>query len=117
MRCTQCGEVFTLAAGGTAAAAPSRGAGRPAARRRPRRVRPRRGRVLVATDGAEFLALIGEVLTAGGTRSRVARRGGGVGRIRLWRPHVALLDVALPGMPAFEFCDRVRAATSPAGPG
>jgi len=95
LRCNKCGEVFSLAAAPTPTPVPS-GSGR--------------GRVLVSTDGAEFLSLIGEVLAAAGFSLRQARSGEEAwAAIGSWRPHVALLDVALPGVPAFELCDRVRA--------
>ena len=86
-----------------------RGAG-PRARADPDPARARPGRVLVATDGADFQSLIGEVLAAAGFTLRQARSGEEAwAAIGSWRPHVALLDVALPGVPAFELCDRVRA--------
>jgi len=92
LRCSKCGEVFSPAA---ATPVPS-GSGR--------------GRVLVSTDGAEFLSLIGEVLAAAGFSLRQARSGEEAwAAIGSWHPHVVLLDVALPGVPAFELCDRVRA--------
>lgn len=88
LRCSKCGEVFSIAVP-TASA---------------------RGRVLVATDGAEFQSLIGEVLAAAGFSLRQALSGEEAWTaIGSWRPNVALLDVALPGVPAFELCDRVRA--------
>jgi len=69
-----------------------------------------RGRVLISTDGGDFQSLIGEVLTAAGFSLRQARSGEEAwAAIGSWRPHVVLLDVALPGVPAFELCDRVRA--------
>ena len=93
LRCSKCKQVFSLDAVSTPV--PS-GSGR--------------GRVLVSTDGAEFLSLIGEVLAAAGFSLRQARSGEEAwAAIGSWRPHVALLDVALPGVPAFELCDRVRA--------
>jgi CheY-like chemotaxis protein len=79
---------------------------------------PDRGRVLVSTDGADFQSLIGEVLTAEGYSLRHARSGEEAwAAIGSWRPRVALLDVALPGVPAFELCDRVRADASLRGTG
>ena len=107
LRCSKCGEVFSLAA---AAAGAEAGAAAPAPK--PAAVSPAtgRGRVLVSTDGADFQSLIGEVLTAAGYSLRHARSGEEAwAAIGSWRPHVALLDVALPGVPAFELCDRVRA--------
>ena len=95
LRCSKCKEVFSLARPPTPVPAGS-GSGR--------------GRVLVSTDGAEFLSLIGEVLAAAGFSLRQARSGEEAwAAIGSWRPHVVLLDVALPGVPAFELCDRVRA--------
>ena len=50
------------------------------------------------------------MLAAAGFSLRQARSGEEAwAAIGSWRPHVALLDVALPGVPAFELCDRVRA--------
>jgi len=124
LRCSKCGEVFSPAdAAATTGAAPPRKregvnpaatpvAAGTATDLAPTRVDPGsgRGRVLVSTDGAEFLSLIGEVLTAAGFSLREARSGEEAwAAIESWRPHVALLDVALPGVPAFELCDRVRA--------
>jgi CheY-like chemotaxis protein len=75
-------------------------------------------RVLVATDGIEFQSLIGEVLAAAGFALRPALSGDAAwDAIGAWRPHVALLDVALPGVPAFELCDRVRAVRELRGTG
>ena len=127
LRCSECGEVFSPVAAtvdaGAAIAAP---AVVPTRRREgvnpspaPRVTSPvptpvpsgsGRGRVLVSTDGAEFLSLIGEVLAAAGFSLREAPSGEEAwAAIGSWRPHVVLLDVALPGVPAFELCDRVRA--------
>ena len=107
LRCTKCGEVFAFDAAPAPAAAPPqpREASRPA-------------RVLVATDGPEFRSLIGEVLDAAGLELREAGTGEEAWEeLGAWRPQVALLDVALPGIPAFELCDRVRARPSLAGTG
>lgn len=88
LRCSKCGEVFSVAVPPP----------------------PARGRVLVATDGADFQTLIGEVLAAAGFTLRQARSGEEAwAAIGSWRPGVALLDVALPGVPSFELCERVRA--------
>jgi CheY-like chemotaxis protein len=74
--------------------------------------------VLVATDGTEFQSLIGEVLASAGFELRTALSGDDAWEtIGSWRPHVALLDVALPGVPAFELCDRVRADRGLCGTG
>ena len=127
LRCSKCGEVFSLAAAtagaGAAVAAPAAvpprrregvsttptpGAAVPAPTPTP--VATGRGRVLVSTDGAEFRSLIGEVLAAAGFSLQYASSGDEAwAAIGSWRPHVVLLDVALPGVPAFELCDRVRA--------
>jgi predicted Zn finger-like uncharacterized protein len=101
LRCSKCGEVFSLAAVAAAAPAPAPTPAPPA---------PGRGRVLIATDGVDFQSLIGEVLADAGFSLRQARSGEEAwAAIGSWRPHVVLLDVALPGVPAFELCDRVRA--------
>lgn len=98
LRCSQCGKVFSAAPEPAAAPAP-----RPAAASGDHRV-------LVASDGAEFQSLIGEVLQGQGYALRQAQNGEAAWElIGPWRPHVVLLDVALPGMPSFELCDRVRA--------
>ncbi len=77
-----------------------------------------RGRVLLATDGVEFQSLIGEVLAAAGFALLPVRSGEEAWEaIGAWRPHVALLDVGLPGVPAFELCDRVRADSGLQGTG
>jgi len=121
MRCTKCGEVFVLgSAGETApAAAPSPAATAASARQRePQPAAADLPRVLVATDGEEFHALVGETLTAAGYELRPVRDGAEAWEtIGAWRPHVALLDVALPAVPAFELCDRVRSDASLAGTG
>jgi predicted Zn finger-like uncharacterized protein len=136
LRCTQCGEVFALepepepaprpeanvtaapepraphrpAAHAAHAAAPAHPPAAPAA--------PARGRVLVATDGAEFQALITEVLRAVGWELHLVRSGDEAWRaFEALRPHVGLLDVALPGVPAFELCDRVRSHGTLGGTG
>lgn len=134
LRCTKCGEVFLLAdaaaaavppAAPVAAAAPPAGpnpapqplpAARPAPPGRP--VTASGPRVLVATDGVEFQTLIDEVLAAAGYALLPVRSGEEAWEaIRSWRPHVALLDVALPGAPAFELCDRVRSQRELQGTG
>jgi len=117
LRCSKCGEVFSLAAAATAAETGVAGA---APVPKPASVSPAtgRGRVLVSTDGADFQSLIGEVLTAVGYSLRHARSGEEAwAAIGSWRPHVVLLDVALPGLPSFELCDRVRADTGLNGTG
>ena len=132
LRCSKCGEVFSLAgaAAEAAASAPARAAARgpatpaasavtaattPASAPAPERAR---GRVLIATDGEEFHSLIGEVLSAAGFELRAALSGDEAWEsIGAWKPHVALLDVALPGVPAFELCDRVRADRAVHGTG
>jgi DNA-binding response OmpR family regulator len=74
--------------------------------------------VLVATDGPEFRSLIDDVLHAAGFELRQAGTGEETWEaIGAWRPQVVLLDVALPGTPSFEICDRVRAKPSLAGTG
>ena len=107
LRCSKCGEVFTLTA-----ATPEAAAAIPAPPPVPVPVPTGsgHGRVLVSTDGGDFQSLIGEVLSAAGYSLKQARSGEEAwAAIGSWRPHVALLDVALPGVPAFELCDRVRA--------
>ena len=111
LRCTKCGEVFAFGAGPARAAAPSpappppRGAASPP-------------RVLVATDGPEFRSLIGEVIDAAGCELRLAASGEQAwAAIGSWRPQVVLLDVALPGLPAFEICERLRGTPALAGTG
>jgi len=123
LRCSKCGKIFSLAdatvPAGDAAEAP---APEPSGKREgvnpspapvappPAPFEPGRGRVLISTDGTEFLSLIGEVLTNAGFSLRQAGTGEEAwAAIGSWRPHVVLLDVALPGVPAFELCDRVRA--------
>lgn len=103
LRCSKCGEVFSLAGAtsDTGAAIASQILPTP---------KSGRGRVLVSTDGVDFQSLIGEVLAAAGFTLRQAGSGEEAwAAIGSWRPHVVLLDVALPGVPAFELCDRVRA--------
>jgi predicted Zn finger-like uncharacterized protein len=107
LRCTKCGEVFAPGAEpeGGAAPPPPRAVAGPA-------------RVLVATDGPEFRSLIDDVLHAAGFELGLAGTGEEAWEaIGAWRPQVVLLDVALPGIPSFEICDRVRARPSLAGTG
>lgn len=106
LRCTKCGEVFTLS--GRAEPAP------------PAPDAPEGGgtRVLLATDGPEFHSVIGEVLRAEGHTLRPARTGEEAWTVlESWGPQVALLDVGIPGLPAYEICDRVRAHRKLAGTG
>jgi CheY-like chemotaxis protein len=115
MRCSQCGEVFSPA---SATSEPGAAVAVPAPAPIPVPPEPGRGRVLVATDGADFQSLIGEVLAAAGFTLRETRSGEETwAALGSWRPHVALLDVALPGVPAFELCDRVRADNGLSGTG
>lgn len=103
LRCTKCGEVFLFSALHPAEMPPAAAA---------------LGRVLVATDGVEFQALISEVLRAVGYELKLARKGDVAWRAILeWQPQVALLDVALPVLPAFELCERVRATPERRGMG
>ena len=103
LRCSKCGEIFSMAA---AAKAPGPTLATPV----PAPAGVEQSRVLVATDGQEFQILIGKVLGAAGFSLRQACSGDEAWEaIGSWRPHVALLDVGLPGVPAFEVCDRVRA--------
>jgi predicted Zn finger-like uncharacterized protein len=134
LRCTKCGEVFGLAERAVAkeasaaptpapAAAPIRaakaaGATSPAPKAAAARPAPPRGRVLVATDGQDFQSLVAEVLGGAGYELQEARSGDEAWEaFGSWRPHVVLLDVALPGVPAFELCDRVRALPAASGTG
>jgi predicted Zn finger-like uncharacterized protein len=125
LRCSKCGEVFSLAGAasgpGAAVAAPATApatvSGRPPA---PVPAQPglARARVLVSTDGIDLQSLIGEVLSARSFSLRQARTGEETWEaIGSWRPHVVLLDVALPGLPAFELCDHVRADRGVRGTG
>lgn len=92
LRCTKCGHVFALEG------APS-----------PPPPKPRGPAVLVASDGEEVRALIEEVLISGGFAPHVVSEGGEAWeQIRLLQPRATVLDVALPGMPVFEICDRIR---------
>ncbi|HWR97981.1 MAG TPA: response regulator [Candidatus Methanoperedens sp.] len=110
LRCTKCGEVFALGAAPGRAAAEALPA--------PRRAAPPRPRVLVATDGPDFRLLIGEVLESAGCELRHAGRGEETWEaLGSWRPQVVLLDVALPGLPAFELCERLRGTPALAGTG
>jgi len=111
LRCSKCGEIFSLAAACAATPASATAPNAPVAA-------PTRGRVLVSTDGEEFQALIGEVLAAAGFTLLHARSGDEAwAALESWRPRVALLDVALPGIPAFELCDRIRADADLKGTG
>lgn len=118
LRCTKCGEVFAFGAG--PGAAPPAAPAAPAApvATRPRAEAERLARVLVATDGPEFRSLIGEVLEAAGCQLRLAASGEEAWAASgSWLPQVVLLDVALPGLPAFEICERLRGTPALAGTG
>jgi predicted Zn finger-like uncharacterized protein len=121
LRCTKCGEVFAFGAAPAVAAPPA--AVPPAATTAAPRPRPRAGgaslaRVLVATDGPEFRSLIGEVLEAAGCELRLVASGEEAwAAAGSWLPQVVLLDVALPGLPAFEICERLRGTPALAGTG
>jgi DNA-binding response OmpR family regulator/ribosomal protein S27E len=107
LRCTKCGEVFALGAEPEGGAAPQ-----------PPRAVTSPARVLGATDGPEFRSMIDDVLHAAGFELRQAGTGEETWEaIGAWRPQVVLLDVALPGTPSFEICDRVRARPSLSGTG
>jgi len=107
LRCSNCGEVFSPVAVTADTGSPVATPGLVPA---PVQSESDRVRVLVSTDGVDFQSLIGEVLAVAGFSLQQARSGEEAwALIGSWRPHVALLDVALPGVPAFELCDRVRA--------
>lgn len=109
LRCSKCGNVFTVEPESRGAADPKGGA---AAKQQADSLAAKSHRVLVATDGAEFQALVGEVLAVAGFALQQALSGEEAWEaIGSWRPHVAVLDVALPGIPSFELCDRIRADT------
>jgi DNA-binding response OmpR family regulator len=71
---------------------------------------PQKGpRVLLSTDGRELQSIIRGILSPVEYQLRVTQEGDEAWRkIRDWLPQVAVLDVGLPGTPAFEICDRVR---------
>lgn len=111
LRCTKCGEIFSPTAAAAESVAEAPAAPALAAEPAPRKAMASAGpRVLVATDGDDSQSLIDEVLAAAGYALLAVRSGDEAWEaVRSWRPRVALLDVALPGVPAFEICDRVRA--------
>ncbi len=117
LRCTKCGTVFPFGAAAAPREAPP-AAPLPSAEPPAEPAVTAGPRLLVATDGPEFQGLIGEIFATTGYELREAREGEEAWEaLRVWRPHVALLDVGLPGVPAFELCDRVRSDAELAGTG
>lgn len=103
LRCTKCGELFSLEPKDP----PRKAADVPAAKR-----------VIAATDGSEIWSIMEEVLRDGGfVPWRVASGEEALRLIEEWKPAAAVLDVSLPGIPVFEICDRIRNNTDQSGMG
>lgn len=66
-------------------------------------------RVLVVDDNADAADLLGEALSGVGYDVRVAYEGrSALALASSFQPHVALLDIGLPGMSGFELAVRLR---------
>jgi CheY-like chemotaxis protein len=66
--------------------------------------------ILVADDNADYASALAELIRERGHRVREAYDGPQALQIAAgFRPHVMILDIAMPGMCGHEVCDRVRA--------
>jgi len=94
LRCVRCRKVFK-------ADVPLAGGGRDVAGNGPQ--------VLVAHADQDLCAAIGEILAREGIGCRVCHDGRqALAVCEAWSPRVAVLDVALPGLLAFELIEKVR---------
>ena len=67
-------------------------------------------RVLVVDDNADAVEMLGAVLAADGHDVRTARSGpSALAIVEEFHPHVALLDIGMPGMSGYELARRLRA--------
>jgi signal transduction histidine kinase/CheY-like chemotaxis protein len=78
-------------------------------------VEPTRNKVLVVDDNADIRESLRELLVDLEQDVEVASNGHqGVAQFALQRPHVALIDVGLPGIDGYEVARQIRAAHGPA---
>jgi CheY-like chemotaxis protein len=71
-------------------------------------------KIVVADDNRDSADTLAVLLELEGHDVRIARDGAqALNAIMFFRPHVALLDIAMPGMDGYEVARRVRAARLP----
>ena len=67
-------------------------------------------RVLLVDDSTDTLELLGQVLRDAGHEVRIAADGdAALAVLEIFRPHVAILDIGLPGMNGYELARQIRA--------
>jgi CheY-like chemotaxis protein len=77
------------------------------ARARNRTVNPKR--ILAVEDNIDSARSLAFLLHEMGHRAEYAINGyAGLAAFKVFKPHVVLLDLGLPGMSGFEFCTRLR---------
>lgn len=75
--------------------------------------RSRTPRVLVVDDYADTRAILIDVLVNHGFRVETAEEGAeALEKIRTWRPDIAILDLAMPGLDGFDVARRLKADTT-----
>ena len=78
-------------------------------RERPTPHEQRRRRILVADDNIDSASSLAQLLTLSGHDVRTAYRGTEAYDLAEWfRPHIALLDLAIPDQDGFEICRRIK---------
>jgi len=81
----------------------------PEARRRPIRRLPRRVRVLIVDDHADYTYSLGLLLDRMGAETLSAYNGAdGIEKARMWNPDVMLIDLGLPDMTGYEVAQSIR---------
>jgi DNA-binding response OmpR family regulator len=66
-------------------------------------------KILLIDDDNDLLRLSSQIFVSAGAQVITARDGSeGIGKLLVYRPHLILLDVLMPGLDGFEVCRKIR---------